>query len=361
MAVTFFSDVRILDDDALSGPVCVTVTDELITGIVEGEARPPEGADVVVGNGRTLLPGLIDAHVHVAKRADLAALASHGVTTGIDMGSWPAATTAELRTEPHTTAILSAGVPFIGPAGPHSHFGMPPYAIVTDAAEAAAGVERRLADGSDFIKIVTEPANGGGPTPQVVAAIIAAAHRAGRLVVTHASHIDSFTMCVDAGADIITHVPTGTAVGDDLAARTPAAIPTLTTSKILTTVMPRPGADYETARASVQALRRAGVTIAAGTDAVDAPNLPFGIPLGSTLHGELALLVDAGWTPVEALRAATTIPAAMFGLSDRGAVAVGLRADLLLINCDPTTDINATRNIDGVWIGGERYKDGLVD
>ncbi|MFP5020805.1 amidohydrolase family protein [Pseudonocardia phyllosphaerae] len=78
------------------------------------------------------------------------------------------------------------------------------------------------------------------------------------------------------------------------------------------------------------------------------------MPLGVTLHHELELLVGTGYSPVEALRAATALPALWFGLDDRGRIAPGLRTDLLLVDGDPTTDISATRNRRRVWIGGEQ-------
>jgi len=75
---------------------------------------------------------------------------------------------------------------------------------------------------------------------------------------------------------------------------------------------------------------------------------------GASLHGELALLVRAGLTPTEALAAATSVPARAFGLADRGRIAPGLRADLLLVRGDPTRDVTATRDIVGVWKAGVR-------
>ncbi|MFP5071095.1 amidohydrolase family protein [Pseudonocardia nantongensis] len=72
-----------------------------------------------------------------------------------------------------------------------------------------------------------------------------------------------------------------------------------------------------------------------------------------TLHRELELLVAAGYTPLEALRATTALPARWFGLDDRGRIAPGLRADLLLVDGDPTVDLTATRAVRRVWIGGE--------
>jgi hypothetical protein len=118
----------------------------------------------------------------------------------------------------------------------------------------------------------------------------------------------------------------------------------------LETVFPvRPGArqSLEAARASVGRLGAAGVTLLAGTDA---PNP--GTAHGISLHHELALLVSAGLSPLEALAAATSTPARVFDLADRGRIAPGLRADLLLVDGDPTRDITATRRLVAVWKGG---------
>jgi imidazolonepropionase-like amidohydrolase len=104
------------------------------------------------------------------------------------------------------------------------------------------------------------------------------------------------------------------------------------------------------AKAAVGALRRAGVRILAGTDA-PAPGLAH----GPSLHRELELLVLSGLTPSEALASATSEPARAFGFHDRGRIAEGLRADLLLVDGDPTVDIRATRDIVGVWKLGVQY------
>jgi hypothetical protein len=97
----------------------------------------------------------------------------------------------------------------------------------------------------------------------------------------------------------------------------------------------------------VKLLQALHVPILAGTDA---PNP--GTTHGASLHGELELLVGSGLSPVEALTAATSVPARVFHLKDRGRIAKGLRADLLLVRGDPTTDITATRDIVSVWKRG---------
>jgi imidazolonepropionase-like amidohydrolase len=76
----------------------------------------------------------------------------------------------------------------------------------------------------------------------------------------------------------------------------------------------------------------------------------------ASLHHELQLLVQGGFTPVEALRAATSVPARRFSLMDRGRIAPGARADLLLVNGDPTVSISDTLSTHGVWRRGVLQK-----
>jgi imidazolonepropionase-like amidohydrolase len=99
-------------------------------------------------------------------------------------------------------------------------------------------------------------------------------------------------------------------------------------------------------------LLRGATPLLAGTDAGN-----DGVTHGASLHRELELLVQAGLTPVEALRAATSAPTAAFrDIADRGKIAPGARADLLLVEGDPTTDILATRAIMRVYVRGTRAR-----
>lgn len=109
---------------------------------------------------------------------------------------------------------------------------------------------------------------------------------------------------------------------------------------------------YTVAERSVQALHSAGVSILAATDAGNFTEW------GASMHRELELLVQAGLTPLEALSAATAVPAKEFHFSDRGQIAPSFRADLLLVNGDPTTDVTMTRDIVAVWKAGVRIDRG---
>ena len=111
---------------------------------------------------------------------------------------------------------------------------------------------------------------------------------------------------------------------------------------------------------SLKRLAERGVPVLAGSDPPNA-----GTAFGASVHRELELMVAAGLSPIAALRAATSVPARVFDLNDRGRIAPGLRADLLLVEGDPTSDIVATRNIARIWKQGvpfdrEAYRKALV-
>ena len=113
-----------------------------------------------------------------------------------------------------------------------------------------------------------------------------------------------------------------------------------------------PQGKLKDAFASVMALHKAGVDILAGSDVSEPLPILGGLAHGASLHHELQLLVAAGLTPVEALKSATSVPARRFGLTDRGRIAPGARADLLLVKGDPTTTITDTLNIQSIWRRG---------
>lgn len=212
--------------------------------------------------------------------------------------------------------------------------------------------------GADYIKVVIDLPGFDQPT---VDALVATAHAHDLKVVAHASRSDAVAMAQRAGVDVLTHTPLDRPIDEAQAAELVAAgtviVPTLTMMRgIVENLAAKgvPGPSYEPARASVAALHVAGMPILAGTDANATPAAPASPVFGESLHDELALLVDAGLTPAQALDAATSVAAEHFGLADRGRVAPGLRADLVLLADDPTVDIAATRTIRGVWIAGER-------
>ena len=354
-ARTYFRDVRILKSDALSGPTTVVVEQDRIVHV--GDTIATQGTDVMITGG-VLLPGLIDAHVHLLGPDDLQALSRHGVTTCLDMGSWPASKVAALRALEGTCDVRSAGALAVPPGSFQTHIpGFPADAIVAGPDDAALYVERRATEGSDYVKVFLAPPGSPGAMDQATATALAAAAREhGLLSIAHASTVATYAMALDAEFDVLTHAPLDAPLPQPLAERMASegriAVPTLTMMRATATTGIRPGLDYEHARTSVAIMHRAGVPLLAGTDANSAPGAPASVSHGSSLADELDLLVDAGLSPWEVLQAATSLPAAHFGLPDRGVIGPDQRADLLLLQADPLDDISALRGGRRVWAAG---------
>jgi imidazolonepropionase-like amidohydrolase len=370
-AETVFADVRVYADGRLSPPRTVIVADGRITDRV----TPGPAADIVDGRGGTLLPGLVDCHAHVSDVAHLRAMADHGVTTVLDMGAPHFDATMALKDRPGLPTLLSAGRPASGPGSMFiTKMGHPVSTGVAGPGDAARFVADRVAERSDYLKILIEDPHvpGAKPLPDdTVAALVTAAHAAGLRTVAHVVSAATMRTAVAGGVDIVTHTPVSSAPDADLvrmiSERPVTIIPTLTMMDgVVRTIGRKPALrllslavkdlrmDYRHARSTVAAFRGAGRTILAGSDANAEPNAPFHPPHGRSIHEELARLVDAGLTTAEALDGATGLAADTFGLGDRGRIEPGLRADLLLVDGDPLADIAATTAIAGVWIAGVR-------
>jgi len=162
------TNVRVFDGRELRGPTTV---------IIEGGfvGRDSAGARITDAGGATLLPGLIDAHVHLLNEEHLQQLADFGVTTALDMGAWPPAMIDSLRNRTGTADIRSAGIPATTAGSSHSHLpGWPAEEMVDGPAGAARFVTDRIAEGADYIKLIVDTP---GPDQEILDALVAASHR----------------------------------------------------------------------------------------------------------------------------------------------------------------------------------------
>ncbi|MBA3913995.1 MAG: CIA30 family protein [Acidobacteriales bacterium] len=345
----------------------------------------PADVRVVDASGDTLLPGLIDAHTHTYGDALKEALI-FGVTTELDMFTDPAyvrqVKQAEAQGKDLDLADLRSAGTLVTVPGGHGTEYIANVPTITAPGEAQAFVDARIAEGSDYIKVIYDDASAYGAhrptldkaTPK---AVIDAAHKRGKMAVVHIGTQQEAVDAIDAGADGLAHlfadsepsssfaalaakhhvfiVPTlsvlnsvsGSSDGPALAAD-PALEPYLSLED--TANLKRAFPKFKTAlneqfaEHAVAELIKVKVPVLAGTDA---PNP--GTTHGASLHRELELLVRSGMTPQQALAAATSVPAAVFHLDDRGTIAPGKRADLVLVKGDPIARITATRDIVSVW------------
>ncbi|MGN0064923.1 MAG: amidohydrolase family protein [Nocardioides sp.] len=406
MTTTAITHVRLFDGHDVVDDTTVVIEGHTIASV---GGPVPAGAEVVDGAGGTLLPGLIDAHVHTNHDALRLAL-RFGVTTELEMqGTHTRDRRAEIDEDDTAADVRSAGFGLTAPGGHPSELfpegfrpGPPPgapapsgprpvQAEVTTPAEATAVVPRLVDSGSDYIKVMIDDGSVEGHPglpmldQETVDAGVAAAHALGALTVAHALTVDATRMGLQAGVDGFAHLfmdrPHDEAVVEEIRRAgvfvTPCVVLNASMMGITGDVLaddPRvasrldeawdttlrssfghyPQGRIEDVLATVKALHDAGVDLLVGTD-VSVP-LPFmgGLAHGASVHHELQYLVRAGLTPVEALRAATSVPARRFSLHDRGRVAAGLRADLLLVDGDPTTTISDSLNTREVWRRGAR-------
>jgi hypothetical protein len=155
-AATAITNVRVFDGHRLGDVTTVVVGDD---GVICA-GPPAQGgsrAEVVDGAGGTLLPGLIDTHVHVDKVAQLEASVSWGVTTMLDMGNKDRANLATLKQRPGLPTVKSAGNPASAPGSVFVRkMGFSVSTTVSGPDDAARFVTERVAEGSDYIKILLE-------------------------------------------------------------------------------------------------------------------------------------------------------------------------------------------------------------
>lgn len=339
------TNVRIFDGKTIQDPSTLIINGDVIG---HPDITPHETIDA---GGLILLPGLIDAHVHLTSQENLAQMAKYGITTAFDMATWPAELLNSLRNQKGVTDIRGCGLAATAPGSTHSRMPtMPEDALVSTPLEAEEFVENQIAEGADYIKIIADVP---GPTQECLDALVIAAHCRNRLVIAHAVTLEATRMAQAANADVITHAPLDGVMSDaevqKMVQEGRLSIPTLTMMKGVSRIRGK----YEYAHDTVAALYRAGVPILAGTDANSAPGVPANVAHGVALHEELELLVNCGLSNCGALRAATELPASYFRLHDRGVIEVGRRADLVLVRGNPLENIQATREIERIWIAGK--------
>jgi imidazolonepropionase-like amidohydrolase len=401
----------------------VVVTGERIAAVGKsGEVGVPNGARVVDGRGKYLIPGLWDMHVHTVSESFLPLYLANGVTGVRDMHALDANTIFGLRKQVQESKqpgprIVVAGMLVDGPNPLVSG-----SLVAANAAEGREAVRKLKKMGADFVKVYTKLPHEAylsiadeakmqglafaGHVPESVSA--AEASDLGQKSIEHLTGVE--LACSEKEDELRREAVAALATADNRAvgellgrigaraadsfsekkARTLYArfarngtwqVPTLTVLRSLTSLDdPKFTADprvkymppslrsywsvmklspetvawleraYKRATGLARAMHRAGVPFLAGTDT---PGVPYVFP-GFSLHDELALLVsECGFTPLEALQAATRDPARFLGREkDLGTVETGKLADLVLLDADPLADIHNTTKIAAVVVNG---------
>ncbi|MEU0520356.1 amidohydrolase family protein [Streptosporangium sp. NPDC006007] len=373
----------------------IVVDDDGIIVEVGRNVSPPAGATVTDASGYTVLPGLIDCHVHLVTLAGrtlaerLATPYSLGVAEGylnagkmlragfttvrdlsgmplggkmaLDRGLFPGphlkiAVAALSQTAGHGDQTTLSGVCTQVPDPEH------PLTVVDGADQVRRAARELLRAGADQIKIYTSGgvmSDHGGPgtvgfSPEEVAAAVQVAHTAGKPVAAHAISAGGIRLAVEAGVDSIEH---GMFLDDDTIAemvrRGTYLVPTL-----LAPVWIRRRAERQPGSVPSHMLAKVETVVEAHTDsfrrAVQAGvRIAFGTDTGVVPHGfgaeELELMVRYGMTPMAALVSATKTAAELTGVAGQtGTLTVGKRADLLIVAGDPLADITLPARPDAI-------------
>jgi imidazolonepropionase-like amidohydrolase len=356
--------------------------------------KVPAGATRVNVSGKTIMPGMINAHGHVGNvrglkaspefytpehvKHQLAVYARYGITTVFSLGGDGPVGVQVREEQPVGVARLFVAGPVIGGADP---------------AAARRAVDDVKAMRADIVKIRVDDNLGAGSKmpPEVYRAVIDQAHKRGLKVAAHIFYLQDAKAILAAGGDFIAHSVRDTTVDraflGQLLARNACVSPTLMREVSTFVYESRPpffddpffrrevGVDtmaglqtpqyqasnrtpaagrykiaLEVAKANLKRLRDAGVRIAMGTDTG-----PAGRFQGYFEHLELEYMAAAGLSPMQVIVSATSDAARCMNVADRfGALRPGLAADFIVLGRNPLDDIRNTRSLESVWVGGTR-------
>jgi imidazolonepropionase-like amidohydrolase len=375
----------------------------------QGAVNVPAGAARVDLSGKTVMPAMINAHVHIGYEGytswgaenytpqnvlnHLEREAFYGIGATQSVGSSPLEPSLQFERDQRAGAFPPASrflfMPGMAPpnGGPDAILMKGTSVLhavyeVSSAAEARAAVAMMAGRQLKHVKIWVDDRRGTYPkmTPEVYHAIIDEAHTRRMLVHAHAIAMEDQKAVVRAGADVLVHTVANEKLDEELLALLKEKKPYWTTVIGLGDRSEAcdgdPFVDQSYPAQALAAIRQAGCgpvsANAANREAMLANNVPKMVAAGARLvlgtdagitarhafgwadHHEIARWVDLGLTPAQAIAAATSRPAELLGIADLGTLAAGKSADFIVLDANPLENIRNTRRIASVYLHGAR-------
>jgi imidazolonepropionase-like amidohydrolase len=351
----------------------------------------PAGVGRIDATGKTIIPGLINAHGHLNSEDRLGVYLRDGITTILSLGG-----DKEFALREFCAKAAPGTVPRLYVAGPiQDSSAIPGAVVVTTPEQARKSVDELIRHKPDIIKVRIDDFRGARQkmTPEVYGAVIDEAHKNGFRTAAHIVFLEDAKGVLRAGVDYIAHSVRDQEVDEEFIAlmkkRHVSYSPTLTRELAVFTYSETPsffsdpfflkeadpaeiaqmqdpkrqgamktdpaGQWYKehlpVAMRNLKILSDAGINIAMGTDSGGGP----GRFQGYFEHLELEYETKAGLTPMQALVSATSGAAKAINISKEvGTLEKGKLADFLVLTANPLEDIKNTRAIESVWVGGVR-------
>jgi imidazolonepropionase-like amidohydrolase len=378
-ATTVFEGARVIvgNGQVIDNAVIVVTAGKIAQVGRAADVKAPAGAQRVSLTGKTVMPTIVDTHVHTSQTRealtqDLTRRAYYGVSAALSMGQDTETAAFDLRSMPIPAAarIFSAGR---GITAPEPGRTMAPYWITTPA-EGRKAVQEQAARKVDIIKIWVDDRDGQFKklTPDLYGAVIDEAHKNKLRVTAHLFTLEDAKGLWKAGIDAFAHGVRDRDVDEEFMAMLktrPAFVlaPNLPDRGVKTdlnwlkdslsagemqkleagnTDRPAAQAAFGIQARNLAKMSAAGVKIALGSDG----NNPYGP------HVEMADMVAAGMTAAQVIVAATRNGAEFLRMSDTGTIEAGKSADLLVLDANPIDDITNTRKISAVYLRGVGVK-----
>lgn len=352
------NDVSVFDGETYIPKTSVKIQDSLIVQVAP-EIKANSNFRIIDGNGKFLMAALSNAHVHAWSPMQLKGAAKAGVLNVMDMHGIENYQQFMLNVKDSTdyARFFRAGFAATAPDGHGTQFG---FSVPTlqKPEDAKDFVQQRKASNVDYLKIIVEPEL---PTlgKETVAALIDEAHKQNLKAVVHISLVSDAIEVIEQQADGLVHIWRNEPITDKDLKRLSTnedffVIPTLLTMYKAIDYVGDENNDIMSKTEVLNEVKRvydAGIPILTGTDP---PN--FEINYGADLYEEMLLYEKAGIPNNDILKTATVNVAKAFNLENYGMVKEGFKADLILIEGNPTASISDIKNIAMVWKNGKLVK-----